>query len=62
MMGIIAGELSNGQLLPVSTVFMKFSLAVVAAVLIHWNWWVSSMSENAPHSQKCAAGHLAISN
>ena len=62
MMMVIAEETSNGQLLPASTVFMKFSLAVVATMLIHWNWLVSSMLVGALHSQKCVAGQGEISN
>ena len=50
MMVIIAEGTSHGQLLPASTVFMKFSLAVVATLLIHWNWWATLMSADAPHS------------
>ena len=46
---------SNGQLLPASTAFMKFSLAVVATMLIHWNWWVSSMSADVRHLKRWIA-------
>ena len=62
MMVIIAEGASNGQLLPASTVFMKFSLAVLAIMHSHWNWWVSSMLAGALRLQTCVAIHGAISN
>ena len=62
MMVIIAEGTSHGQLLPASTAFVIFSLAVLAMMLSHWNWWASSMSVGATHSQKCVAGQVEISN
>ena len=62
MMVIIAEGASHGQLLPASTAFVKFSLAVLAMMLSHWNWWASSMSVGAPRLKTCVAIHGAISN